>query len=91
LKPDVVFFEEQLPVEAIDRAYALARAARLLLVVGSSLEVYPVTELPSVTKAAGGRVAIVNIGPTAFDEGADLVVDGSAGEVLERVVSLLGA
>jgi NAD-dependent deacetylase len=89
LKPDVVFFEEQLPVDAIDRAYALARETGLLLVVGSSLEVYPVAELPSVTKAAGGRVAIVNLGPTQFDGLADLVVDGPAGEVLEQVVSLL--
>jgi NAD-dependent deacetylase len=91
LKPDVVFFEEQLPIEAIDRAYALAREAGLLLVVGSSLEVYPVAELPSVTKAAGGRVAIVNKGPTGFDGGADLVVNGGAGDVLGQVVSLLSA
>jgi NAD-dependent deacetylase len=89
LKPDVVFFEEMLPPEAIDRAYELARGAGLLLVVGSSLEVYPVAELPSVTKAAGGKVAIVNRGPTSFDEGADLKVDAAAGEALEAVVRLL--
>src|SRR6266487_1034479 len=41
LKPDVVFFGELLPVDAIERAFELARNARLLLVVGSSLEVYP--------------------------------------------------
>jgi NAD-dependent deacetylase len=89
LKPDVVFFEELLPEQAIDLAYGLARGARLLLVVGSSLEVYPVAELPSITKAAGGKVAIVNQGPTSFDGGADLVIGGSAGEILERVVQLL--
>jgi NAD-dependent deacetylase len=42
LKPDVVFFDEVLPPAAIDRAYELAGSARLLLVVGSSLEVWPV-------------------------------------------------
>jgi NAD-dependent protein deacetylase/lipoamidase len=89
LKPDVVFFEEMLPEEAIDRAFELARRARLLLVVGSSLEVYPVAELPSITKAAGGRVAIVNRGRTSFDGGADLVIDGSAGAILQQVVRLL--
>jgi NAD-dependent deacetylase len=89
LKPDVVFFEEMLPEAAIDEAYELARGAGLLLVVGSSLEVYPVAELPSVTKAAGGKVAIVNRGPTSFDEGADLKVDAAAGEALEAVVRLL--
>jgi NAD-dependent deacetylase len=82
LKPDVVFFGELLPVEAIDRAFELAREARLLLVVGSALEVYPVASLPLETLDAGGRLAIVNRGPTAFDHRANLRVEGSAGEVL---------
>ena len=89
LKPDVVFFEEMLPVDAIDRAYELARQAGLLLVVGSSLEVWPVAELPSVTKAAGGEVAIVSVGPTSFDGGAVLKIEESAGDVLDRVLGLL--
>jgi NAD-dependent deacetylase len=89
LKPDVVFFEEALPEAAIDRAYSLAREARLLLVVGSSLEVWPVAELPSVTSAAGGQVAIVNRGETSFDRGAALKIDADAGEVLGEVVRLL--
>ena len=89
LKPDVVFFGERLPPAAIDRAYALARRARLLLVVGSALEVYPVAGLPLETLATGGELAIVNRGPTAFDSRASLTVDASAGEVLPRVVDLL--
>jgi NAD-dependent deacetylase len=89
LKPDVVFFEEQLPVAAIDRAHVLAREARLLLVVGSTLEVHPVAGLPELTVAAGGRVAIVNIGPTSFDRRAVLKLDASAGEALERVAEIL--
>src|SRR5918994_79547 len=78
LKPDVVFFGELLPEAAIDRAYALAAEAALLLVVGSALEVWPVAELPLVTRRAGGAVAIVNLGPTARDEDAELKIDGSA-------------
>jgi NAD-dependent deacetylase len=89
LKPDVVFFGEQLPTAAIDRAYALAREAALLLVVGSTLEVWPVAELPLVTLDAGGAVAIVNKGPTAMDEKADLRIEGSAGETLEMVAAAL--
>ena len=87
LKPDVVFFGELLPEEAIDRAFALAREAALLLVVGSALEVYPVAGLPLETLDAGGDVAIVNRGPTAFDARATLKVDGSAGEVLAEVAA----
>ena len=92
LKPDVVFFGELLPEEAIDRATELARRAALLLVVGSALEVYPVAGLPLETLDAGGDVAIVNLGPTAFDGRAALRIDGSAGEVLAAVAGeLLGA
>jgi NAD-dependent deacetylase len=90
LKPDVVFFGELLPEAAIDRAYALAGDAELLLVVGSALEVWPVAELPLVTRRAGGSVAIVNRGPTALDGEADLKIDGSAGETLESVVAAFG-
>ena len=87
LKPDVVFFGEFLPEEPIERASALAREAGLLLVVGSALEVYPVAGLPLETLDAGGAVAIVNRGPTAFDARARLKVDGSAGEVLATVAA----
>jgi NAD-dependent deacetylase len=86
LKPDVVFFGELLPEAAIDRAYELARAAGLLLVVGSQLEVWPVSQLPAETLAAGGAVAIVNKGPTSFDDRAAVKVDSSAGETLEALV-----
>jgi NAD-dependent deacetylase len=89
VKPDVVFFDELLPPEAIDRAYALAERAALLLVVGSSLEVYPVAGLPGITLAAGGKVAIVNQGPTPMDERASLRIEGSAGEVLAAAVAAI--
>jgi NAD-dependent deacetylase len=89
LKPDVVFFGELLPEREIDRATELARAARLMLVVGSTLEVWPVAGLPLETTAAGGRLAIVNKGPTALDGEADVRLDGSAGELLTAVVAEL--
>ena len=89
LRPDVVFFDELVPARAIDRAYELAREARLLLVVGSSLEVYPVAALPQEALDVGGRVAVVNESPTWVDERAALVVRGRAGEVLADVVSRL--
>ena len=89
LKPDVVFFGELLPERGIDRASELAREARLLLVVGSSLEVYPVAGLPLETVQAGGRLAIVNRDPTPFDEDAELVVRAAAGETLRAVATEL--
>jgi NAD-dependent deacetylase len=86
LKPGVVMFGELLPVEAIDRATALAQNAGLLLVVGTSLEVWPVAGLPEETLRHGGKLAIVNHDPTTYDARADIVIHGSAGEVLARCV-----
>ena len=89
LKPDVVMFGEILPGREIDRATQLVREARLLLVVGSTLEVWPVAGLPHETLAAGGVVAIVNRGPTAFDGRAALKLDAGAGETLGELVDAL--
>jgi NAD-dependent deacetylase len=89
LKPDVVMFGEVLPEAAIDRAVRLAAEARLLLVVGSSLEVFPVAGLPLETLGAGGRLAIVNRGETRFDDRADVRVDGAAGETLTALAEAL--
>jgi NAD-dependent deacetylase len=91
LKPDVVFFGELLPEAAIDRAYELARSAGVLLVVGSQLEVWPVSLLPDETVQAGGEVAIVNRGPTSFDGRARVKIDGGAGETLAALVRELAS
>ena len=85
LKPGVVLFGELLPAGAIERAMQLARGARLMLVVGSSLEVWPVAGLPLEARA----FAIVNRGVTPLDEHALLTIDAAAGETLTAVVDVL--
>lgn len=85
LKPGVTLFGELLPPWAMERATELARTAGLVLVVGSSLEVWPVAGLPLEARA----FAIVNQGPTALDDEALLKVDGPAGETLAAVVDAL--
>ncbi len=89
LKPAVVMFGELLPVAALERATELARGAALLLVVGSSLEVWPVAGLPQETVMHGGELAIVNRDPTPYDGKAKLLARASAGEVLAAVSRLL--
>jgi NAD-dependent deacetylase len=86
IKPGVVLFGELLPRGAIARATELARSAALVLVVGSSLEVWPVAGLP----LEAGSFAIVNRGPTALDERALLKIDAEAGETLSAVLDELG-
>ena len=89
VKPDVVMFGELMPEVAIDRAYELARSTGLMLVVGSALEVWPVSQLPAETHAAGGAVAIVNKGPTSFDDRVAAKCDSAAGETLTALVAEL--
>jgi NAD-dependent deacetylase len=86
LKPGVVMFGEVLPVEAIARATTLAQAAGLMLVVGTSLQVWPVAGLPGETLACGGKLAIVNREATPCDEGADLVIHAAASGTLAACV-----
>ena len=89
LKPDVVMFGELLREPTIARATELAARAQLLLVVGSSLEVYPVAGLPLETLGHGGTLAIVNRGSTPFDARASATIDGGAGETLRALAEAL--
>jgi NAD-dependent deacetylase len=90
LKPDVVLFGELLPEAALERAFALAASADLLLCIGTSLEVHPVAGLPEITRAAGGAVALVTQGPTPWDGRAELKLDGDVVAELEALVAALG-
>jgi NAD-dependent deacetylase len=89
LKPDVVLFGEFLPEEALERAFALAAGADVLLCIGSSLEVYPIAQLPSLTRQSGGDVAIVTQGSTPFDRQAAVRLGGDVVAELEALVAAL--
>jgi NAD-dependent deacetylase len=89
LKPDVVMFGELLPLDAMSRAEQFAAEAALLLVVGSSLQVWPIADLPSQTLGAGGAVAILNREVTPYDGRAALVISSAAGETLAETSQLL--
>jgi len=85
LKPGVTLFGELLPPAAIERATDLSRGAALMLVVGSTLEVWPVAGLPLEARS----LAVVNRGPTALDGRADLKIEGGAGDTLTAVLNSL--
>jgi NAD-dependent deacetylase len=89
VKPDVVLFGETLPIAAIERAQEMAREAELMLCVGSSLEVFPVAELPRLTLERGGRLAIVTRGPTPYDAEAELKLSGEVDAELGALLAAL--
>ncbi len=86
LKPTVVLFGEALPVDALRDAQALAMAADVVLIVGSSLQVYPAAGIPRLAREHGAQLCIVNAEPTPFDDIATAVVHGKAGEILPEVL-----
>jgi NAD-dependent deacetylase len=86
LRPDIVFFGEMLPPGAIEEAFELARGASLLLVIGSSLIVYPAAQVPMVAKSSGASLAIINDEPTPMDALADWIFHAKAGEILPKLI-----
>ena len=71
-------------------AEQLAGGADLMLCIGSSLEVYPVAELPAMTLAAGGRIAILTQGQTPYDSRAAVRMGGDVVDELQAVLGALG-
>jgi NAD-dependent deacetylase len=87
LRPDVVWFDEPLPAQALDRAEDAARRCDVLLVVGTSAEVYPAAALPIVARCAGALVVEVNPNATALTPHADFVLRGMSGVALPALVA----
>lgn len=86
LRPDVVLFEDPMPALFATAVQEVQRSD-LLLVVGSSLQVAPVAYLPQLCR----RLAVINLTPTPYDELAEVVVTGRAGQELTRLDAYLTA
>lgn len=89
LKPDVILFGEQLPVEPLFQARHAATKADVILVVGSSLEVAPISELPHDALAHGAKLIIVNFQPTYLDDKAAVVIHQEVTKVLPEIARLV--
>ena len=91
LKSDTISFGQPLNPSVIDRAMRAAAEADCLIAVGSSLQVYPIAAAVPAAKAGGCRLIIVNGQPTAFDEIADVTLNGSISVVLPELLADTGA
>lgn len=83
---DIVLFGELLPQEALDRAVAAVESCDALLVVGSSLQVYPAASLPQLALDRGARLWILNLTDTPYDGDAEIVVRSKAAALLGRLL-----
>lgn len=90
LKPDVVFFGENVPRDRVERAWRMLDDAEALLVLGSSLTVFSGYRFVRRAREQGKPVAIVNDGPTRGDADATVRSTARLGEVLPALADTLG-
>jgi NAD-dependent deacetylase len=88
LKPDVVFFDEMIPPAAVEASDGMVRGADLILVVGTSCEVYPAADIPARVRSQGGKVIEINLEPA---EGLrpDVLLRGKSAELLPALAARL--
>ena len=89
LKTSTVMFGELLPEDEMRKAWAFAGLAGAVLVVGSTVGVWPAADIPISMTREGKPMVIINRGPTEADHLATVRLEGAAGEVLPPLVSSL--
>lgn len=85
LRPDVVWFGESLPEDALQQAERAAASCALVISIGTSGIVYPAAGLPQLARQAGAVHIEVNVEPTALSSQADYFVQDSAASFLQRL------
>ena len=85
LKSDAILFGEPLPQDAMAKAVELCRNTDLMLVIGTSLTVYPAAYLPQLAKNAGAKIILINLEGTNKDNVGDIVLRGRATEILPMI------
>jgi NAD-dependent deacetylase len=91
IRPDVVWFGEMLPQEAIRKATEAAEKADIFFSIGTSGEVYPAAQLPSIARRNGAYVVEINPGPTAISFQMTECLNGPSGVILPQIMELIRA
>jgi NAD-dependent deacetylase len=89
LRPDVVWFGESLPPDALSTAHREVYQSDVMFVVGTSAVVYPAAALPQRAADGGAFVVEVNVDRTPISSMVDVSITGSAADVLRAIVDLL--
>lgn len=89
IRPDVVWFGEALPPQALEEAFQVTSKCDVFLTVGTSAVVHPAASLPLLALQNGAYVAEINIEPTVITHQVNLFIRGKSGEILPRLVEAL--
>lgn len=89
LRPDVVWFGEMLPADALNYAFKASSDCDLFFCIGTSAVVHPAASLPLIAKRSGAYVVEVNVSPTEISQVVDESLLGKSGEILPEVVKFL--
>jgi NAD-dependent deacetylase len=89
VRPDVVWFGEYLPPEALEHAQNRAENSDVFFSVGTSAEVYPAAMLPLIAKRSGAYTVEVNVKPTAISRELDELLIGKSGDILSDLLKRL--
>jgi NAD-dependent deacetylase len=89
IRPDVVWFEEMLPEDALATAYAVCANADLMLVIGTSGMVVPAAYLPAYARAAGAKIIEINPYESELTRAVDLWIAAPSGEALPELLQLM--
>lgn len=87
VRPDVVWFGEALPTEALQAAWEAARASQVFFSIGTSALVYPAAGLPYQALEAGATLVEINLQPTPLSKVAHFTINGLAGEILPALLA----
>jgi NAD-dependent deacetylase len=87
LKPDFIFFGEGIPELAYRKSFEAAEKADLVIVIGSTGEVYPAANMPRQAKVNGATIIEINPEKTLFSESiTDVFIKGKASEIMEKIL-----
>ena len=89
MRPDVVWFNEQLPTRALETAFDVARTCDLFLSIGTSSVVHPAAALATIAADQGATVIEINPNQTPLTTRANFALHGPSGEILPELVSAL--
>ncbi|MCD6375589.1 MAG: NAD-dependent deacylase [Caldisericaceae bacterium] len=90
LKPDFVFFGEAIPEAVINQSIAEAMKADVMLIIGSTGEVFPASQIPEIAYRYGSKFIEINIEPSNYTQSLNpIFLKGPAGQVLQQLMKVI--